>query len=273
MIHVTQTPEVLFRQAMGTPLTPEGEGFARAALQNVMNELLSRRDLKYDPRALNMLLACRLRLRALQNIVICAREEDEFIARPCELREYVSDLCAASDMLLRPLGRLVRFEAPEEAMEVLCAPRDIAWLVLEMICNCALHCRGEEIAVSLEAKRKRRRQCARRDNGACSITLTAQCEGGLDLEALHAAGRREGSGAAAMQRVAWLHRGALLWLERDGMSVAALRMNGVLRTTTPAHVRHPSTEGNYWCDVPDDVELLSDPCSQVYVGLAPAVGK
>jgi len=262
MIDTTKAPEALFRQAMESPLTPENEGFARASLQNAMNGLLARRDLKYDPRALHMLLACRLRLRTLQNIVLCARREDEFIARPCELREYISDLCAASDMLLRPLGRTVRFEAPEEAIEVLCAPRDIASLVLEMICNCALHCRGEEIALLLEAKRRRGRQCARRDNGACSITLTARCEGGLDLEALHAGVLREGSGAAAMQRVAWLHRGALLWLERDGVAVVALRLSG-------------RTGGRMadWCDVPDDVEMLSDPCSQVYVGLAPAVGK
>ena len=254
MITTTGTPDALFRQAMEAPLTPEGEGFARAALQNAMAELLARRDLKHDPRALHMLLACRLRLRALQNIVLYAREESEFIARPCELREYISDLCAASGMLLRPSGRSVRFEAPEEAMEVLCAPRDIAWLVLEMICNCALHCRGEEIAVSLEAKKRR----GRRD---CHLTLTARCEGSLDLEALHASGLREGSGTAAMQRTAWLHHGALLWLERDGISVAALRLAG----RTGGRVAD-------WYDAPDYVELLSDPCSQVYVGLAPAVG-
>ena len=259
MIHTTQAPDALFRQAMDVPLTPEGEGEARAALQNVMNALLAHRNLKYDPRAQNMLLACRLRLRALQNIVLCAREEGEFIARPCELREYTSDLCAASDMLLRPQGRAVRFEAPEEAMEALCAPRDIASLVLEMICNCALHCRGEEINLSLEPKKRRGRASPA---GAALITLTARCEGSLDLEALHASGLREGSGIAAMQRTAWLHHGSLLWLERDGVSIAAFRMNGRV-----------GGRPMDWYDAPDYVELLSDPCSQVYVGLAPAIGR
>ena len=250
---------MLFRQAMEAPLTPEGEGFARAALQSTMNELLARRDLRHDTRAKSMLLACRLRLRALQNIVICARREDEFIARPCELREYISDLCMASDMLLRPLGRTVRFVAPEEAMEALCAPRDVASLVLEMICNCALHCRGEEIVLTLEAKKRRGK------HGACVITLTATCEGTLDLEALHAAGRREGSGIAAMQRTAWLHRGSLLWLERDGVSIAALRLAGMNRIGG-------RSAGRPYSDQPDYVEMLSDPCSQVYVGLAPVAG-
>jgi len=260
MIITTKTPDALFKQAMEAPLTPEGEGFARAALQSAMNELLARRDLRHDPRALNMLLACRLRLRTLQNIVLAAREEGDFIVRPCELREFISDLCAASDMLLCPLGRKVTFEAPEEAMEALCAPRDIAALVLEMICNCALHCRGEEIRLSLEAK-QRGRQTARRDNAPCVLTLTAACEGALDLAALHAAGERAGSGVAAMQRIAWLHRGALLWLERNGEAIAALRLSG-------------KTGGRMadWYDAPDCVELLSDPCSQVYVGLAPVLG-
>jgi len=255
MINTTQTTDTLFRQAMEAPLNPEGEGFARVSLQNVINELLSRRDLNCDPRALNMLLACRLRLRTLQNIMLAAREEGDFIVRPCELREYISDLCAASDMLLRPLGRTVRFEAAAQAMEVLCAPRDIASLVLEMICNCALHCQGEEIAVSLEQKKTRGR------GGQCVLTLTVRCEGSLDLEALHASGLRGSSGAAAMRRVAWLHRGSLLWLERDGVSIAALRMAGRLIGRAVD-----------WYDAPDTVELLSDPCSQVYVGLAPAVG-
>ena len=246
---------MLFRQAMEIPLAPEREGEARAALQSTMNELLSRKDLRHDPRAQNMLLACRLRLRTLQNIVLAAREEGEFIARPCELREYISDLCAASDMLLRPQGRAVRFEAPGEAMEIMCAPRDIACLALEMICNCALHCRGEEIGVSLEPKKRQGRR-----EGV--ITLTARCEGSLDLEALHAAGRREGAGVSAMQRTAWLHRGSLLWLERNGVSVAALRLNGRV-----------GGRPMDWYDAPDVVEMLSDPCSQVYVGLAPALGR
>ena len=111
--------------------------------------------------------------------------------------------------------------------------------------------------ISLEAKKKR----GRRES---AITLTAKCKGSLDLEALHAAWRREGSGVAAMQRTAWLHRGSLLWLERDGVSIAALRLGGINRAGGwPAG--HPYS----YSDVPDYVEMLSDPCSQVYVGLAP----
>ena len=254
MIHTTNAPDALFRQAMAAPLSPEGEGFARSAIQNAMENLLARRDLRRDPRLQNMLLACRLRLRTLQNIVLAAREEDEFIARPCELREYISDLCAASDLLLRPFGRTVRFGAPEEAMEALCAPRDIAWLALELICNCALHCPGEEIRLALEP---------RGNKHAHALVLTTQCEGSLDLDALHAAGLRAGSGIAAMRRIAWLHHGALLWLERDGMSIAALRLGG--RTGGRQECRPYS-------DAPDYVELLSDPCSQVYTALAPATG-
>jgi len=157
----------------------------------------------------------------------------------------------------------VRFEAREEAMEALCAPRDIASLVLEMICNCALHCRGEEINLSLETKKRRGRRGQRGKDARQDsvITLTARCEGSLDLDSLHAAGQREGSGTAAMRRVARLHRGALLWLERDGISIAALRLSG----------RQGGRIAD-WYDAPDYVEMLSDPCSQVYVGLAPAVG-
>ena len=264
MIITTDSLDALFRQAMKLPIEPEGEAFARDQLQALMDSLLSRRDLRHDPRAQNMLLACRLRLRALQNAVLAARREEDFMPCRCELREYTQDLCAAADLLLRPLGRIVRFYAPEVCMEALCAPRDYARLVLELICNCALHCRGEAIEVTLERKRRGRQGSA--------ITLTVACEGALDLNILHAAGARAGSGVAALRRTAWLHHGALLWLERDGRSVAALRLGGmVLRTTTPPF-GHPSTEGNYLCDTPDCVELLSDPCSMVYVGLAPAVG-
>jgi len=265
MIHTTNVPEALFRQAMDVPLTPEGEIPARQAIQAVMNDLLARRELRHDPRLRNMLLACRLRLRALQNIVLCAREEEDFLARPCELREYAQDLCAAANLLLAPLGRQVRFSAPEEPMEVLSAPRDIAWLLLELICNSALHCPGEEIHVTLESagaprSRDRKRPCG---------VLTVECEGPLDLAALHASALRAGSGIAAMQKIAWLHRGALLWLERGGKSVAALRLSG----------RHGmENKSGKWLasqpydDAPDCVELLRDPCSLVYIALAPAVG-
>jgi len=264
MIHTTSSPETLFRQAIAAsaaaleaPLTPEGEIAARQAIQLAMNDLLARRELKYDPRLQNMLLACRLRLRALQNAVLCARQEEDFPARPCELLEAASDLCAAANILLSPLGRRVRFEAPEEPMEVLGAPRDIAWLLLELICNSALHCPGEEIHVSLEPRGKKRSYGV----------LTVECEGSLDLAALHAGGLREGSGVAAMQRIAWLHHGALLWLERDGKSTAALRLAGGAEVERGGWLAsHP------YSDAPDCVELLSDPCSLVYIALAPALG-
>jgi hypothetical protein len=262
MIHTTNTPDTLFRQAMDAPLTPEGEPLARQALHSLAADLLARRDLRRDPRLRNMLLACRLRLRALQNTVLCARAEDGFLPCPCELREYAQDLCFAANTLLAPLGRQVRFSAPEEPMECPCAPRDVAWLLLELVCNSALHCPGEEIRVSLAPRGKKR---------ARACVLTVACEGPLDLAALHAAGLREGSGIAALRRIAWLHRGALLWLEQDGKSIAALRLSGVLRTTAPA-CGHPSTEGNCRYDAPDYVDLLSDPCSLVYIALAPAVG-
>jgi len=257
MIHTTNVPEALFRQAMDAPLTPEGEIPARQAIQAVMNDLLARRELRHDPRLRNMLLACRLRLRALQNIVLCARKEEGFLARPCELREYAQDLCAAANLLLAPLGRQVRFSAPEEPMEVLSAPRDIAWLLLELICNSALHCPGEEIHVSLRPQQGTLLPCGKKR--ARAYTLTVACDGPLDLAALHAAGQRAGSGVAAMQRIAWLHHGALLWLERWGRSIAVLRLAG-------------GAAGRDRYDAPDCVELLSDPCSQVYIALAPAVG-
>ena len=261
MIHTTDTPETLFRQAMEAPLTPEGEIDARQSIQSVMNGLLARRELKYDPRLQGMLLACRLRLRTLQNTVLCAREESGFLARLCELREYASDLCAAANILLAPLGRQVRFAAPEEPMECPCAPRDIAWLLLELICNSALHCPGEEIAVSLEPT-------PRGIKRARAYTLTVECEGPLDLAALHAAGLRTGSGLAAMQAIARLHHGALLWLERGGKSIAAFRIAGKAGGENQGGwlASHP------YSDVPDCVELLSDPCSLVYTALAPAVG-
>jgi len=264
----TDAPEALFRQAMeasaaalGAPLTPEREHEARLQLHGLLGDLLARRDMKRDPRLLHMLLACRLRLRALQNAALCAREEGDFLACPCELREYTADLCAAANVLLAPLGRAVRFEAPEEPMECPCAPRDYAWLALELICNCALHCPGEDIAVSLQPMGTPQPRGKKR---ARVFTLTVACEGPLDLAALHAAGLRSGSGVAAMRRVAWLHHGALLWLERDGRSVAAFRL-GVRN-------QGPGTRGTGWYDPPDYVDMLSDPCSQVYVALAPVTG-
>jgi hypothetical protein len=241
-----------FRQAMEIPLLPAEEQRLRGALQALMAQLLARRDLKYDPKLQSMLLACRLRLRSLQNLLLCERREAPAHCK-CELRELTEDLCAAADLLLHPLGRVVRFEAPEEPAEALCAPRDFSWLVLELICNAVRHCHGEEIRVSLDLKRQGRRYRPQ----ACFLTV--ECKGPLDLERLHAAGAKQGSGVSALLRTAWLHRGAILWLHRDGMSVAAPRL--------PLD----ESRGANWYDAPDYVELLSDRCSQVYIALAPVI--
>jgi len=264
-----------FRQAMDIPLTEEER--LRALLQALMGELLARRDLKYDPKAQSMLLACRLRLRSLQNLLLGSRSEATggwdspvdcsaqarlSVSRRsrCELRELTEDLCAAADLLLHPLGRVVRFEAPEEAAEALCAPRDISWAVLELICNAARHCHGEEIKVSVDLKRQSRRHRPQ----ACVSSI--ECKGALDLELLHAAASREGSGVSALLRTAWLHHGAILWLQRDGMSVAALRV-----PLAGGRGQEAINRGADWYDAPDYVELLSDRCSQVYIALAPAI--
>lgn len=230
--------EADFRRAMEIPLGEEQR--LRASLQGLMGALLARRDLKTNPKAQSMLL--------------CGRSEAAELRRSrCELRELTEDLCAAADLLLHPLGRVVRFEAPEEPAEALCDPRDFSWLVLELICNAARHCHGEEIKVSLDLKRHSRRHRPR----AC--TLTVECRGPLDLERLHAAASREGSGVSALLRAAWLHHGAILWLRRDGVSAAALR------------IPLERGRGGDWYDAPDHVELLSDRCSQVYIALAPVI--
>jgi len=269
MIETTDALYARFRQAMDLPVEPSGEALARQSLQGLMNELLARRDMPRDLRLQNMLLACRLRLRAVQNISLAGRHEEDFLPCRCEIREYIEDLCAAADMLLRPQGRRVRFEAPEEAMECLCTPRDIGWLVLELVCNCALHCRGEEIAVTLEPRGRRRYR---------AFVLTVACAGTLDLDALHASGGRAGSGVAAMRRAAWRHHGALLSLGRDGKAVAALRLG--TGQGIQGHVKggwENQKSGRQECrpysELPDYVELLRDPCSQVYIALAPAVGE
>jgi len=255
MIETTDALYARFRQAM--ECDPREEARARQCLQGLMNELLAHRDAPQDLRLQNMLLACRLRLRAVQNLSLAGRREEDFFPCRCEIREYTEDLCAAADLLLRPLGRRVRFEAPEEAMEAVVSPRDCGWLALELICNCALHCRGEEIGVTLEPRGGKRNR---------AFVLTVACEGRLDLDALHAAGGREGSGAAAMRRTAWLHHGALLWLEREGKAVAAFRIMG------KACGRQECRPYSY-SELPDYVELLKDPCSPVYIALAPAVGE
>jgi len=248
-----------FQQAMRLPVNEAGEMRLRGALQALMGELLLRNP-KYDMRAQSMLLACHLRLRALQNTVLAGRGEEDFAPQRCDLRSWFEDLCAACDMLLHPLGRSVILEAPEEPIEAACAPRDIAWLLLELICNCARHCEGEEIRVAMDLKRKRRganHHSGQRRPAACFASVA--CEGELDLRRLHAAGQRPGTGIAAVQRTAYLHGGSMMWLGRDGLSIASLRIP--LRPCGAIPL----------AETPDFVELLSDQLSPVYTALAPAV--
>jgi len=201
-----------------------------------------------------MLIACRLRLRALQNLIAATQPEQDMVLWRCDLRSLLEELCAAADLLLNPFGRTVRFDAPEECIEVACAPREFSWLVLELICNAARHTLGEEIRVTMQLKRKPRSSKAT----ACMVTV--ESAGSLDLARLHASAAQESSGVAAMLRTAWLHHGALLLLEREGHAVAALR----LPLQKPAKLPE-------W-EPADLVELLSDQCSQVYTGLAQVLG-
>lgn len=244
-----------FQQAMRLPVDEAGEMRLRGALQALVGELLPR-NLKYDMQARGMLLACRLRLRLLQNTVLAGRAEDDFALQRCELRSWFEDLCAAADLLLHPLGRAVLFDAPEEIMEAACASREIAWLLLELICNCARHCDGEDICVEMRLKRPAGLSARHGRAGACVTTVS--CIGELDLRRLHDAGRRQGAGISAVQRIAWLHGGSILWLRRDDLSVASVRIP--LR---------PNAKAPY-AETPDFVELLGDRLSPVYTALAPA---
>jgi len=248
-----------FQQTMRLPMNEAGEMRLRGALQALMGELL-RHNPKYDMRVQSMLLACHLRLRALQNHVLASRRENDFAPQRCDLRAWFEDICAAADMLLHPLGRSVVFNAPEETVEAACAPRDIAWLLLELICNCARHSEGEEIRVAMDIKRKRHGMNYRSGQhrpAACFVNVA--CEGELDLRRLHAAGQRPGTGIAAVQRIAYLHGGSMIWLGSGGRSIASLRIP--LRQSAKLPL----------AETPDFVELLSDQLSPVYTALAPAI--
>ncbi|MCL2195393.1 MAG: hypothetical protein FWB76_05520 [Oscillospiraceae bacterium] len=236
-----------FRTALHSPIAREHERELRCALQALMLELLQHPDRKRDPNLQAMLKQCRLRLRALQNLVDATRGEDEFALQSCDLRSMLEDLCAAADLLLSHHGRSVSFAAPHERINIACAPREMTSLVLELIANAVLHTRGEEIAVTLQSK-----------TGA--VTITVESTGKLNLNQLHHHTQRPGSGTSAMQRTAWLHRGTLLWLQRNEKSVASLK----LTTDLDGAMR-----GDY--DSPDLVDLLADQCSAVYVGLAQVV--
>lgn len=244
-----------FRAAMTLPLCPQEEQRLRAALQALMLQLLSRRDLMRNPELQGMLLACRLRLRKLQLSLAAAEEEGAFAPLRCDLGLLARELCAACDVLLRPMGRQLRFAGPQEPVFAACEPRAVTGLLTELICNAARHSPGEVIALSLTAKRA---SCLLPPN-ACVITVTS--EGHIDLPRLHAAAKQADTGTAAMLRTARLHRAALLWLSQNGHAVASLRL-----PLGPAVSALPQ-----WYP-PDRKELICDSCSPVYVGLAQVCG-
>jgi hypothetical protein len=249
--------DIQFRAAMEIPLLPKNEARLRDAMQPLMGNLLARHDLCQEGHLQSMLLACRLRLRALQNTLLCTRAAAGCAFCRCEVRELTADVCAAADLLLHPLGRTVRFEAAETPMDAVVAPREFLWLVLELLCNAARHCNGEEILLRLEQKPRHRRRPG-------AVVLNVACEGALDLNTLHAACARPGAGAAALLQTARLHGAPLLWLEREQRVCAALRLPGV--GTGPCK---PSAACH---SLPDYVELLNDPFSPVYTALAPVTG-
>jgi len=242
--------DVQFRQAMRLPANAAGEARLRGALQPLMEELLCR-DLKQDIRAQSMLLGCRLRLRSLQNAVSAARQEADFAPLRCDLRAWLEDICAAADMLLHPLGCPVVFDAPEKRIDAACAPREIAWLLLELICNGVRHGEtgGIRIEMTLNRAKKHRRPAA------CTVTVTSP--GALDLRRLHVSGQRDGSGVSAVRRIAYLHYGSLLWLAQDNLTVASFRLP--LRPFVGLPIAEP----------PDFIELLSDQLSLEYTALSP----
>jgi len=249
---IVYTIEEQFRAVMELPLAAENEARLRAALQELMYNLLADPQRKHDFKLQSMLLACKMRMRALQNLIACGKSETTFWR--CDIRSMAEDICSAADLLLSPLDRAVHFEAPEEYIEAACSPRDFSWLVLELICNAARHTHGEDITVRMQPKRPLKH----RKPNAC--VLTAESAGSIDLGQLHASCSREGSGVSAMLRTAQLHNSTLLWLGRDGQSVAAWRFP----------LQKPS--GLLEWEAPDLVELLSDQCSQVYVALAQVCG-
>ncbi|MCL2531295.1 MAG: hypothetical protein FWE40_03955 [Oscillospiraceae bacterium] len=236
-----------FRTALHTPITREHEHDLRCALHALMLELLQHPERKHDPILQDMLLQSRLRLRALQHLVDATRGEHEFALQRCELRSLLEDLCAAADLLLRPHGRSVTFTAPRERMDIACAPQELTRLALELLANALLHTHGKEIAVAMR-------------RNARTVHVTVESTGQIDLERLHQHAQQPGSGASAMLRTAWLHRGTLLWLQRNEKSVASLKLPTDL----------DSMQSSAY-DSPDLVDLLADRCSPVYVGLAQVI--
>jgi len=232
-----------FRTALHSPVALEHEYDLRCAMQALMFELLQNPARKHDANLQGMLTQCRLRLRELQNLVDATRGEHEFVLQSCDLRSLLEDLCAAADLLLSPHGRSVIFIAPHELVENACAPRELTFLVLELIVNALRHTHGEEISVVLQRK-------------ARAATITVESMGEINLDELHQHAKRQGSGVSAMLRTAWLHHGTLLWLQRDSKTVAVLKLPLQNKTNAPHY------------GAPDLVDYLADQCSPVYIGLA-----
>jgi hypothetical protein len=112
----------------------------------------------------------------------------------------------------------------------------LIWFFLEMICNAVRHTAGEEIAVTLTPSGQMPMGNKAREHGFAAPThavLRVSSEGTLDMERLQTAVRRTGAGVQALLHSVWLHRGSLLWMGRDGMATACLRLpirEGVVKT-------------------------------------------
>ncbi len=287
--------QAAFQQAMRTPPGPGHEAPLREQLHLLMGALTARQDLKYDAKLQSMLLACRLRLRRLLHGCAFAAGDDAFFPCACELRELTEDICTAADLLLSSLGRSVLFVAPDEAFSAACAPRELGWLLLEAICNAFCHTHGQEIRVTLEQK-------GSREEGY--VLLRTESAGKIDLLRLHTSANHAGTGTSAMLRIAWLHRGSLLWHEANGSAICSLRMplrqrenpaaappTGSFKRNIALHGRpHKNNRprlrlleggagGGYAAPLPpaaqeqpDFVQLLCDKLSPVYTALAPCIG-
>lgn len=239
-----------FRTALHTPLAREHEQALRCALHALMFELLQYPNRKQDPTLQQVLLQCRLRLRTLQMLVDSTRDEHELALQHCDVRSLLEDLCAAADLLLRPHGRNVIFSAAPERMVLACAPHELCRLMLELLANALLHTHGAEITVTL-----------RRASHAISVNV--QSTGNIDLNQLHQHAQRPGSGTSAMLCTARLHRGTLLWLQRNEKSVASLKL--------PTDLANSEHAPQALFDAPDLVDLLADQCSALYIGLAQVI--
>ncbi|MDR1464464.1 MAG: hypothetical protein LBJ11_04085 [Oscillospiraceae bacterium] len=254
-----------FRAVMRLPVTPREEEALRSRLQGLMSGLFALEatqdgETGAAAETRNMLLACRLRLRKLKNELASVQAEADFARQGCELRGLVEDLCCACDLVLSPLGRSVLFDPPAQEFPAAAAPQELSWLLLNMICNAALHTDGGDIRVALRSPVFGRRARAERASSVSrprSAVLQVESEGTLDLERLHERARLPGSGSAAMLRSARLHQASLLWANEGGAAVCSLRLplggDGRLRRHSP----------------PDFVALLCDKLSPVYTALAP----